>query len=146
VRSEQLAVKENRDDGQWPWSADCLFECQVRGNEDGAALDRLHTYCMKKFGHLLDSHGVTWDRAEPLHSRLGKYVKALGGTHPLRDASRQIIKNAITVFDKFNHVRNNDSLAHDNDLPDHAEARFLFDSIAAILRFIKSVEAGRFGS
>src|ERR1700730_12493166 len=122
------------------------IERDIAANKPAAALDRLHTYCMKKFGHLLDSHGVTWDRAEPLHSRAGKYVKALEATHPLRDASRQIIKNAISVFDKFNHVRNNDSLAHDNDLPDHAEARFLFDSIAAILRFIKSVEAGRFGS
>ena len=56
------------------------------------------------------------------------------------------LKNAIGILDKFNHVRNNDSLAHDNDLPDDAEARFIFDSIVAILRFLKSVEANRFGS
>lgn len=101
---------------------------------------------MKKFGHLLDSHDVTWDRKEPLHSRAGKYVKALEAGYPLRDASRQIIKSAVSIFEKFNHIRNDDSLAHDNDLPDHAEARFIFDSIAAILRFIKSIEATRFGS
>jgi hypothetical protein len=64
----------------------------------------------------------------------------------LRDASRQIIKNAIAVFEKFNYVRNDNSLAHDNELPDPAEARFLFDSIVAILRFVKSVEAARFGA
>ena len=122
------------------------IERDMSANKPAAALDRLHTYCMKKFGHLLDSHGVKWDRKEPLHSRAGKYVKALEASYPLRDASRQIIKNAIGVFDKFNHVRNDDFLAHDNDLPDHAEARFIFDSIAAILRFIKSIEATRFGS
>jgi hypothetical protein len=122
------------------------IERDVAADKPAAALDRLHTYCMKKFGYLLDGHGVTWDRSEPLHSRAGKYVKALEATHPLRDVSRQIIKNAIGILDKFNHVRNNDSLAHDNDLPDDAEARFIFDSIVAILRFLKSVEANRFGS
>ena len=122
------------------------IERDITANTPAAALDRLHTYCMKKFSHLLDSHGVAWERKEPLHSRAGKYVKALEKAHPLRDASRQIIKNAIGVFEKFNYVRNDDSLAHDNELPDPAEARFLFDSIVAILRFIKSIEAARFGS
>ena len=122
------------------------IERDIAANKPGPALDRLHTYCMKKFGHLLDRRGVSWERKEPLHSRVGKYVKALETTHPLRNASRQIIKNAIGVFEKFNYVRNDDSLAHDNELPDPAEARFLFDSIVAILRFIKNMEAGSFGT
>jgi hypothetical protein len=87
------------------------IERDKSANKPAAALDRLHTYCMKKFGHLLDSHGVTWDRKEPLHSRAGKYVKALEASYPLRDASRQIIKSAISVLDKFYHVRNDDSRA-----------------------------------
>jgi hypothetical protein len=52
----------------------------------------------------------------------------------------------VSGHEKFNYVRNDDSLAHDNELPDPAEARFLFDSIVAILRFMKSIEAARFGS
>ena len=122
------------------------IERDISANKPAAALDRLHTYCMKKFGHMLDNHGVAWERQEPLHSRVGKYVKALETSHPLRDASRQIIKSAISIFEKFNYVRNNDSLAHDNELPNHAEARFIFDSVTAILRFVKNVEAGRFDS
>lgn len=118
----------------------------IAANKPAPALDRLHTYCMKKFGHFLDVHGVAWERQEPLHSRVGKYAKALEATYPLHDASRQIIKSAIGIFEKFNHVRNNDSLAHDNDLLYHAEARFIFDSITALLRFVKSLEAGRFDS
>ncbi|MBR0948632.1 abortive infection family protein, partial [Bradyrhizobium liaoningense] len=81
-----------------------------------------------------------------LHSRVGKYVKALDQGHQLTDMSKQIIKNAIGVFEKFNFVRNNNSLAHDNVLPNHPEARFIFDSVTAVLRFIKSIEAARFGS
>jgi Abortive infection C-terminus len=120
------------------------IERDIGANRPAAALDRLHTYCMKKFGHLLDVRRVVWDRAEPLHSRVGKYVKALGQERDLRDVTSQIIKNAIGVFDKFNHVRNNQSLAHDNELLDQAEARFIYDSVTAILRFIKTIEANRF--
>lgn len=120
------------------------IERDIGANRPAAALDRLHTYCMKKFGHLLDVRGVPWDRAEPLHSRAGKYVKALGQHRQLRDVTTQIIRNAIGIFEKFNHVRNNQSLAHDNELLDQSEARFIYDSVCAILRFIKTVEANRF--
>ena len=92
------------------------IERDIGANRPVAALDRLHTYCMKKFGHLLDVRGIQWERAEPLHARVGKYVKALAQDRELREVTAQIIKNAIGVFDKFNHVRNNQSLAHDNEL------------------------------
>jgi hypothetical protein len=62
----------------------------------------------------------------------------------LRDLTMQIIRNAIGIFEKFNHVRNNQSLAHDNELLNKAEARFIYDSVCAILLFIKAVEADRF--
>jgi hypothetical protein len=57
------------------------IERDIGANRPAAALDRLHTYCMKKFGHLLDVHQVPWDRSEPLHSRVGKYVKVLAHGH-----------------------------------------------------------------
>jgi hypothetical protein len=120
------------------------IERDISANRPAAALDRLHTYCMKKFGHLLDARGIQWERDEPLHSRVGKYVKALGQDRDLRDVTAQIIKNAIGVFDKFNHVRNNQSLAHENELLEPAEARFIYDSITAILRFVKNIEMNKF--
>jgi hypothetical protein len=100
---------------------------------------------MKKFAYLLDTRSVAWDRDEPLHSRVGKYVKALKEEHELRDLTAQIIRNAIGIFEKFNHVRNNQSLAHDNALVDQTEARFIYDSITAMLRFVKAIEAGCYG-
>jgi hypothetical protein len=122
------------------------IERDVHADRPGAALDRLHTYCAKKFGHLLDQRGISWTREEPLHSRVGKYVRALQSERELRDMTLQIMKNAIGVFDKFNHVRNNQTLAHDNQLPDKAEARFLFDSITTLLRFVRSMDTVRFES
>lgn len=122
------------------------IERDIVADKPAAALDRLHTYCTKKFGHLLDARKVEWNRDEPLHSRVGKYVKAVHAEKPLQDMTLQILKGSIAVFDKFNHVRNNQSLAHDNDLLQKSEARFIFDSVSAVLRFVKSVDAGRFES
>ncbi|MCB1432431.1 MAG: abortive infection family protein [Alphaproteobacteria bacterium] len=116
----------------------------IGANKPVAALDRLHTYCQKKFGHLLEKRGVAWERSEPLHSRVGKYVKALQQERELREMTLQSIKSAIGIFEKYNHVRNNQSLAHDNELLDQAEARFIYDTVTAFLRFVKSVEANRF--
>jgi hypothetical protein len=121
------------------------IERDIVANKPVAALDRLHTYCAKKFGHLLTLRGITWDREEPLHSRVGKYFKALSQERELRPMTSQIIKNSIAVFDKFNQIRNNQSLAHDNELLDAAEARFIYDSVTAILRFLKSIESVRYG-
>jgi hypothetical protein len=116
----------------------------IGANKPIAALDRLHTYCMKKFGYLLHTRNVAWDRNEPLHSRVGKYAKVVSQERELRDITTQIIKSAISIFEKFNHVRNNQSLAHDNDLLSAAEVRFIYDTITAFLRFIKAIEANRF--
>lgn len=77
------------------------IERDIQANAPDAALDRLHTYCSKKFGHLLDVRGIAWERSEPLHSRVGKYVKALKQEVELREMTEQIIKGAFAVFDKF---------------------------------------------
>jgi hypothetical protein len=108
------------------------IERDIAADKPAAALDRLHTYCAKKFGHLLDQRSIAWDRDEPLHSRVGKYVKAVHQKKPLQEMTLQILKNSIAVFDKFNYVRNNQSLAHDNDLLYKSEARFIFDSVSAV--------------
>ncbi|CAO3439494.1 abortive infection family protein [Azospirillum argentinense] len=115
-------------------------------NRPAAAMDRLHTYCLIKFSHLLQVRGIACERSEPLNSRVAKYVNALQTERDLKEMTKQIIKNAISVFEKFNHIRNNRSLAHDNTLLDPAEARFIYDSIAAFLRFVKAIEPSRFGA
>lgn len=117
----------------------------IAADRPAAALDRLYLYCMKTFAHLLDERGIPWVREEPLHSRVGKYVKALERERELRRITVRVLKGAIGVFDDLNDVRNNRSFAHDNDLVDAAEARFIFDAVSAILRFVKSVDTARFG-
>jgi hypothetical protein len=117
----------------------------MRENRHAESLDRLHTYCMKKFAHLLKKQKIACGKEIPLHSRVGMYMKALEKTVTLHETSKRIIRSSISVFDEFNHVRNNLSLAHDNQLLDQAEARFIFDSIVGILRFVKTLEEDNFG-
>lgn len=111
-----------------------------------AGLDRLHTYCVKRFAALIRKHGGgECDEDDPLHSRVGKYAKITGSQHNLTPMSERIIKSTISVFDAMNGIRNNKSFAHDNpDLVDADEARFIFESIAAILRFIKAKDGKSF--
>jgi hypothetical protein len=122
------------------------IERDIHVNKPAAALDRLHTYCMKKFSHLLNKRGESCDRNDPLHSRVGKYVKVLESEQPLQEISKRILKSSISIFEQFNDVRNNQSFAHDNDLIGKAEARFIFDAITSILRFVKTTEAKKFGA
>ena len=121
------------------------IERDIQANKPAAALDRLHTYSMKKLAHLIERRGGSCNRDDRLHSRMGKYIKLLERNREFREISKRALKSGISIFESFNDVRNNESLAHDNDIVDHAEARYIFDTITALLRFIKTIEAEKFG-
>lgn len=104
-------------------------------------MDRIHTYCVKKFRHLLAKRDKDSDKSEPLNSLVGKYCKVLEHEQNADEMSIQILRMSISVFEKFNSVRNDKSLAHDNaELLDAKNARFVFDSVSAVLRFTKSID------
>lgn len=111
-----------------------------------AGLDRLHTYCMKRFASLIQKHGGGMcGENDPLHSRVGRYVRALKAERNLTEMSERIIKSSISAFEAMNDIRNNKSLAHDNQsLVSMEEARFIYDSVTALLRFLKTVDAQKF--
>jgi hypothetical protein len=100
---------------------------------------------MKKFGHLIELRGGSYEKEDPLHNRAGKYIKLLESQGRMQPISVRIMKSSISIFDEFNSIRNNKSFAHDNELVGLHEARFIFDSISSVLRFIRSIEAARFG-
>lgn len=102
-----------------------------------AALDRLHTYCMKRFMHMLEQAGVECTREEPLQSRVGKYIRTLTQEREIRPMTQQILKNAMGILQQFNDIRNNRSFAHDNEIVDADEARLIFDTVIAILQFVE---------
>ena len=116
----------------------------LESNKPEAALDHLHTYCMKKLAYLLSLRGIDCTDNEPLHARFGKYRRCLLAETDLHESSDLAMKAAISVMQKFNDVRNHRSLAHDSVILGHHEARYIFDVVTALLRFIRSHEAEQF--
>ena len=116
------------------------IERDIKADKPQVALDRLHTYCMKKFAHLLCVNGLEPVAGETLNARAGRYFNPLRrrGVRPMTD---KIMKTTVEVFELFNGVRNNESLAHDNVLIEPAEARYIFEAVTNLLRFVKNVEA-----
>jgi hypothetical protein len=118
---------------------------EAQADKPHVALDRLHTYCMKRFAHLIETYKPGHKPMDTLVGRVGQYMNELKGNskiaHPL---SFSILKHSSFVFEKLNEVRNTNSLAHDNELIRKSEARFIFESVCNILRFIKSTEGHKF--
>lgn len=117
----------------------------LAANKPEVAIDHLHTYCMKKFAHLLEVRGQTCDKDEPLHSRFGRYRKCLEAEQPLHEFTSRALKSFISLLESFNDLRNNHSLAHDNQLLAPMEARFIFSSVSAILVMMRALESARYG-
>ncbi len=116
------------------------IERDIRADKPQAALDRLHLFCMKRFRHLLTAREISISKDEPLNSLVGKYGKALKSDGNYSEMSLVFIRYSIAVFEKFNGIRNNHSLAHDNELLSVDEAKFIFDAVSAVLRFIKRID------
>jgi len=122
------------------------IERDLQANKPEAAMDHLHTYCMSKFRHLLQTRGISCNQEEALHARFGKYRRALVDERTLNPFTDRALKSSISLFESFNDIRNNSSFAHDNTILEPAEARYVFDTVSAMLIFVRAVEAGRYDS
>ena len=54
--------------------------------------------------------------------------------------TERILKTTISVLEAFNHVRNDQSLAHDNPVLNYDESLLIFNHIANSLRFLRDLE------
>lgn len=104
------------------------------------ALDRVHTYCVKRLRHLLASKGQSFDAATPLDALFGAYGRILKETGAVSEFALPTLRVQHKLFDGLNQVRNKRSLAHDNDLLDISEAQFVIDCTLASLAFIERIE------
>lgn len=114
----------------------------IERNEPEAAIDRLHTYLMKYMRRLCSRRGIEIARDKPLHSLMGEYLKALRDQNVIEsDITHRILKSTISIMEALNKVRNERSLAHDNDLLDHDESLLVFAHVASVVRFLETVES-----
>ena len=122
------------------------IERDIQAHKPHVALDRLHTYCMKKVAHLLRQRGEQPSTGETLNARAGRYFNPLQRSGQIRPISQKIMKSTVETFELYNGIRNNESLAHDNSLVESNEARFIFDTVVSMLRFLKTIEGNSFGA
>lgn len=114
----------------------------IDANKLEQGLDRLHTFVVKFVRTLCEKHGLSVSRDKPLHSLFGQYVKRLRKLQHLEsDMTERILKSSISILEAFNSVRNNKSLAHDNELLTHEESLLIFNHVASSIRFLRTLEA-----
>ena len=107
------------------------------------ALDRVHTYCVKRFRELLRSRGHNSDTRTPLHAIFGAYGKALRDEGGISAFVLPMLRVQHKLFESLNDARNKRSFAHDNELLLVSEAQFIVDSVLASLAFIERLETAR---
>ncbi|GIW89872.1 MAG: hypothetical protein KatS3mg109_0304 [Pirellulaceae bacterium] len=114
----------------------------IERNEPEAGLDRLHTFVTKLIRTLVEKWGIPVDRAKPLHSLFGAYIKAIRNAGLIKsEMTERILKSCISTMEAFNMVRNQESLAHDNPVLDYDESLLIFNHVCSAVRFIKALEA-----
>lgn len=113
----------------------------IESNEPEKGLDRLHTYTIKLIRDICKKYNIDTSQDKPLHSIFGEYVKELKKNNLLEsEMTERILKSSISILEKFNEVRNNQSLAHDNLVLNYEESLLIFNHIAASIRFILKLE------
>ncbi|MEG4207259.1 abortive infection family protein [Microcoleus sp. Pol7_A1] len=147
-RLKQDSIVENIDAIQ-PYSNDKEFSVlaksireNIQNNEPEVALDRLHTYMVKYTKKLCDKHGISYDKNKPLHSLFGEYVNYLRQNRFIESQmTEKILKHSTKILDDFNHVRNHQSLAHDNPILNYHESVLIFNNVSSAIKFIEAIEA-----
>lgn len=110
------------------------------------ALDRLHTYCVKRFRSLLAARNAPVDASTPLHAIFGTYGKFLWDEGTVSAFALPTLRVQHKLFEGLNDARNKRSFAHDNELLTVSEAQFLVDCVLASLTFIERIEAEKASS
>ena len=149
-RLKQDSIVENIDAIQ-PYSNDKEFSVlaksireSIQNNEPEVALDRLHTYVVKYTKKLCDKYGISYDKNKALHSLFGEYVKYLRQNRFIEsEMTERILKSSISILESFNHVRNDQSLAHDNPILNYHESVLIFNNVSSAIKFIEAIEKER---
>ncbi len=106
-----------------------------------AALDRLHTYCVKYIRQVCQGRNIDTAESKPIHALVGEYTKALKADGTIEsEITERILKNSIGMMELFNTVRNRQSLAHDNQILGSDESLLIVNHVVSIIRFIQKVE------
>jgi hypothetical protein len=111
------------------------LETDLNNRRFNAALDRLHTYCVKYFRTIANELGILTDDKRPLHSVAGEVIKVINAH--LSEMTFKILRSSLSVLDAFNTIRNEKSLAHDNVILENSESKLIVEWILNLLFFFE---------
>lgn len=113
----------------------------IERNEPAEGLDRLHTFSLRYFRALCERRGITTEKEKPLHSLIGEYIKHLKKIGAIEsEMTERILKSSISTLEAFNHVRNDHSLAHDNDVLNYDESLLIYNHVCSAIGFVEALE------
>jgi hypothetical protein len=139
------SLQPSQDDENFDMLANQVRSAIENGTPE-LGLDRLHTFALKYIRTIYERHfGRSPDRMATANSLLGEFANDLRQKGALQSKmASEILKSSARVLDEFNHVRNNQTLAHDNpELINKEEAYFIYQSIAASVRFLRFIEENK---
>lgn len=133
------AIKAVSDDRAFEALAESVRE-SVEKHKTEEGLDRLHTFLIKYIRKLCVEAGIDANPKKALHAVFGEYVKHLRSEGLIEsDMAERILKSTISIFESFNHVRNNRSFAHDNQLLTYHESLLIFNNVCAAVKFLRAI-------
>jgi hypothetical protein len=116
----------------------------INKNEPTLVLDRLHTFSVMYLREFCGKHGISTQDTNgnkyPLQSLAGavkKHYENSGSN--ISEFSINALSCFISLFDKYNKIRNNSSYAHDNEILSKAESVFVLQAVSAMLNFIDTM-------
>lgn len=90
---------------------------------------------------LCGKHSIPFGTGDALNGLFGSYVRHLRDNNLVTSAMTfEILGSYVKILDKYNNVRNNESLAHDNNLVNDSEALLILNSVANLIRFVDELE------
>lgn len=122
------------------------INANIKNGKPEMVLDRLHTFSTEFFRNICRNHGIAIVNNQgnnlPLHSLVGTLKNWYQNNHYFEsDFCVTAIQNSISVFEKFNAIRNDHSAAHPNSILNRTEAEYVIRIIADTLVFINKIES-----
>lgn len=119
------------------------IENDLLAERHNVAVDRIHTYCVRRFRALLSSRGQDVNESASLDTLFSAYSRGVRDEGTVSEFAFPLLSVQHKTFYILNQTRNRRSLAHGNELLDASEAKFIIDCVLASLSFIGRLEDSR---
>lgn len=120
------------------------IETNIRQHKPELALDRIHTYATQYIRSICIKHNIKIcenGKNYSLDGLVGRLRKYYESQHYCEsEFSITALKVSASLFEKFNHIRNNHSFSHPNKILEKDESEYVVKIISATLMYINALE------